>query len=137
MIFLVVTSLAVECILQTTFIEKDLKAISTPSTSVPFQDALSVALSGKTSSNFSQKENRAEQKLPSEKTKPFPSNTPSRRVGMVRGVIIPPRTQVPVQLKNPFAELCFFQNHPCPAENHLSPMAQGSWTFFQMLRCQS
>ena len=126
--FLVVTRLAVDCILGTTFIDQHVKAILPPRRRVLFHHAPSVALTGTTPSKFAHEENRTESKTSASKTskiKPFPSNTPSRKIRMVRGITIPPMTQATVRVATPVAGLCFLQNHPRTAKKNLSLMAQG------------
>ena len=130
--FLVVTALAVDCILGTTFPDRHVKAILPPQRKVVFHHAPSVALVGTTPSRHDRlmASRSTAQQLPQQsnavvrKHEPFPANTPSRKIRLVKGVTIPPMTQAAVRVATPVGGLCCMQNHPKSAPPHLCLMAQ-------------
>ena len=136
--FLVVTNLAVDCILGTTFLDRHVKAILPPQRKVLFHHAPSVALTGVTPSRHDRKmaSRGPSQQLPQEensadrKRAQFPTNVPSRKIRVVRGVTIPPMTQAMVRVATPVGGLCFLQNHPKTAHKNLCLMAQGVMDLF-------
>ena len=130
--FLVVTSLAVDCILGTTFLDRHVKAILPPQRKIIFHDAPPVALVGTTASRHDQKmasRGTARQLKPADaserKRGAFPTNTPSRKIRLVKGVTIPPMTQAVVEVATPVGGLCFLQNSPKTAHKNLTLLAQG------------
>ena len=126
--FLVVTRLDVDCILGTTFIDQHVKAILPRRWRVLFHHSPSVAFIGTTPSKFAREKKRTESNTSASKTskiKPIPSNTPSRKIRIVRGITITPMTQATVRVATPVTGLCFLQNHPCTAKKNLWLMVQG------------
>ena len=104
--FLIVTNLAVGCILGTTFLDRHVKAILPPHRKVLFHHAPSVALtrvppsrygckmaSRGTSSQLLREENSTDRK-----SAQFLMNVPSRKIRVVKGVTIPPMTQATVRV---------------------------------------
>ena len=130
--FLVVTNLAVDCILGTTFMGHHVKAIIPPQMKFLFHHAPSVALTAVTPSRHDRKmaSRGPSQQLPQEensadrKRAQFPTNVLSRKIRMVKGVTIPPMTQAMVRVATPVGGLCFLQNHPKTAHKNLCLMAQ-------------
>ena len=119
--FLVVTSLAVDCNLGTTFLDRYVKAILPLQWKVVFHDTPPVALVGTTPSRYARKmasKSTAQQLQPSDKPERkqvvFPANTPSRKIGLVRGVTIPPMSQALVRAATPVGGLCFFRTPQKP-----------------------
>ena len=112
--FLVVTSLAVDCILGTTFLGCHVKAILQLNRKVVLHEAPPVALVGTTSSrqNRTMASRKTAQQLPSS-DKPerrqveFPFNTPSGNIRLVRGVTIPPMVQALVRAATPVGGYVF------------------------------
>ena len=130
--FLMVTSLAVDCILGTTFLDRHVKAILPPQRKIVFHDAPPVALVGTTPSRHDRKmasRSTAHQLPQSDKPErrqvAFSANTPSRKIRLVRGVTIPPMTLAMVRAATPVGGICFLQNPPKTAHNNLTLMAQG------------
>ena len=120
---MVVTNLAVDCILGTTFLDSHVKAIVPLQRKVLFYHAPSVALTGVTPSRHERKmasrgpspqllqeENPADRKCAQ-----FLTNVPSRKIRVVKPVTIPPMTQAMVRVATPVGGLCFLQNHPITA----------------------
>ena len=123
--FLVVTSLAVDCILGTTFIDLHVKALLLPQRKVLFHHAPAVAFTRNTPSKSPRPP--ASQPRSEEKENiswlPFLKNTPSRKIRLLRGTTIPPMRQATVHVESPVAGLCFLQNHPRAAAKHLPLIA--------------
>ena len=136
--FLVVTNLAVDCILGTMFLDRHVKAILPPQRKVLFHHAPSVALMGITPSRHDCKmaSRGPSQQLPQEeisadrKRAQFATNVPSRKIRVVRGVTIPPMAQAMVRVATPVGRLCFLQRHPKTAHKNVCLMAQGVMDFF-------
>ena len=118
--FLVVTNLAVDCILGTTFLDRHMKAIPPPQRKVLFHHALSVALTGVTplrhdhkmasrgpSQQLPQEENSADRKHAQ-----FPTKVLSRNICVVKGVTIPPMIQAMVRVATPFGGSASCENNP-------------------------
>ena len=119
--FLVVTSLAVDCILGTTFLDGHVKAIISLQQKVVFHDAPLVALVGTTPSKHDRKmasRSTAQQLPPSDEPKrrqvAFPANTLSRKIRLVRGVKIPPMTQALVRAATPVGGYVFYRTPQNP-----------------------
>ena len=118
--FLVVTNLAVDCILGTTFLDRHVKPILTLQRKVLFHHAPSVALTGVTPSRHDRKmaSRGLSQHLPQEenwadrKRAQFSTKVPSRNIRVVEGVTIPPMTQAMVRVATQVGGLCYLQNHP-------------------------
>ena len=118
--FLVITNLAVDFILGTTFLDRHVKAILAPHGKEMFHHAPSVALTGVTPSRHDRKmaSRGPSQQLPPEensadrKRAQFPTNIPSRKICMVKGVTIPPMIQAIFRVATPVGGLCFLQNTP-------------------------
>ena len=94
--FLVVTSLAVDCILGTTFLDRHVKAILPPQRKFVLHDTLPVALVGTTPSRHDRKmasRSTAQQQPSSDKLErrqvALPADTPSGKIRLVRGVKFP------------------------------------------------
>ena len=136
--FLVVTNLVVDCILGTTFLDRHVKAILPLQRKVLFHHARSVALTGVTPSRHDRKmaSRGPSEQLPQEensadrKRAQFPTNVPSRKTRLFRGVTIPPITQAMVRVATPVGGLCFLQNHPKTAHKNLCLMIQGVMDLF-------
>ena len=60
----------------------------------------------------------------------FPTNVPSRKIRVVKGVTIPPMTQAMVRVATPVGGLFFLQNHPKTAHKNLCLIAQGVMDLF-------
>ena len=93
--FSVVTNLAVDCILGTTFLDRHVKAILPPQRKVLFHHAPSVSLTGITPSRHDRKmaSRGPSQQLPQEgnsadrKRAQFPTNVPSRKIRVQSGYV--------------------------------------------------
>ena len=114
--FLVVMSLAVDCILGTTFLDRHVKAILLLQRKFVFHNAQPAALVGTTPSRYERKpasRSTAQQLPPSDKAErrqvTFPANTPSRKIRLVRGVTIPPMTQALVRAATPVGGCVFYR----------------------------
>ena len=131
--FLVVTRLAVDCILGKTFLDRHVKAILPPQREVVFHDVPPMALVGTTPSRHDRKmawRSTAQQLPQSDKPErrqvALPANKPSREIHFVRAAIIPPMTQAltMVRAATPVGGYVI-QNSPKTAHNNLSLMEQG------------
>ena len=107
--FFVITNLAVECILGTTFLDRHVKAILPQQRKVLLHHAPSVELTGVTPSRHDCKmaSRGPKQQLPQEENSAdrkrvlFPTNVPSRKIRVVKGVTIPPMIQAMVCVATP------------------------------------
>ena len=131
--FFVFTNLAVDCILGATFLGRHMKAILPLQRKVLFHHALSMELTRVTPSRHERKiaSRGPSQQLPQEenpakrKRAQIPTNVPSRKFGVVEGVMIPLMTQAIVRVATPVGGRRFLQNHPKTAHNNVCLMAQG------------
>ena len=145
--FLVVTNLAVDCILGTTFLDGHVKAILLLERKVMFHHAPSVAMTGTTpsrhdckmASRCTSQKRRQEQGSTDGKRARFSTNLPSRKTHVVKGVTILPMTKVMDRVAIPVESLGLLQKHPKTTHKTLCLMAQGSWTSSRAsrLRCWS
>ena len=118
--FLVVTNLAVDCILGTTSLDRHVKAILPQQRKVLFHHAPSAALTGVTSSTHDRKmaARGSSQQLPQEensadrKHAQFPTNVPSRKIRVVKGFTIPPMAQALVRVAAPVGGFASCKNTP-------------------------
>ena len=115
-----------------------MKAILPPQRKVLFHHAPSVALTGVTPSRHDRKfasrgpsqQLSQEEHVADRKRAQFPTNVPSQKTRVVKGVTIPPMTQAMERVATPVGGLFFLQNHPKTAHKNLSLMAQGVMDLF-------
>ena len=116
--FIVVTNLAVDCILGTSFIDQYVEAIRPRKRAIQFVDNSRTPIVGKTLST-----RKTENNSPKSENQSVP--TVSNKIRLCKAVRIPPMTQATVQVQSAKAGLCFLQNHPRVITKRLSLMANG------------
>ena len=120
--FVVVTHMAVDCILGTSFIDRHVKAIMPGLRRVKFYHAPSVAIIGATDGP-KQRDFSPDSKRGADAT--IPSNTVSNKVRLVRGTVLPPMTQTEVDVQTAESGLVFLQGHHRMLDRHLALAANG------------
>ena len=120
--FIVVTNMAVDCILGTSFIDRHVKAIVPPSRRIYFNNSPSVPLVGCTKPKG---ETSSDGNSTKPKPFPFPSKTLSNKVRASESVLIQPMTQATVMVQTEQAGLVFLQGHPRLAEKKMALAANG------------
>lgn len=114
--FFVVTRLAADYILGTTFIDKHVKAILPGSRSVAFYQGGRIAILGNTNTKHGWIK-KPKQCLS--------SKTVSNKIGLTKLVFIPAMTQMIVPVTCAVPGLLLIQNHPRLADRHVTLMANG------------
>lgn len=117
---LVVCSIAVDCVLGTTSIDRHVWAVVPPQRKILFHHAPSGTFLGATEPSAETASEASRTKNGAVKDSPT-----SRKVRLVRTVTFSPVTQVIVRVSKPAAALRFLQNHWRTAMRYLTVMAQG------------
>ena len=116
--FIVVTNLAVDCILGISFIDQNVEAIRPPRRTIQFVDHSRTPIVGTTFST-----RKKEKNTPKLESQSVP--TVSNKIRLCKAVRIPPMTQFTVEVQSAKARLCFLLNHPKVITKRLSLMANG------------
>lgn len=117
--FMVVGSLAVDCVLGTTFIDQQIRAIFPSDRKVVFHHGPPVTIVGRTLP-------KTEQRLkPSMSSQALPFEPRSRKIHLSSQVTITPKSHVYARVQCPTGGLCFVQNHPKLLLKHMVLIANG------------
>ena len=123
--FLVVSRLAADMILGTTFIDRHVRAILPSARKIALKGAPSVPIIGETKKKGTPPPTAAEPQVDRPNTTRTPASTVSRKIRLARRVTVPPMSQTQVEVQSDIGGLSFLQNHPKMVHKHLALMANG------------